>query len=111
MNTKSQPDAMPYLNQEAIRYTEGNIPIIEYRSKWYGHHNALTKDVLENMLRQYQKDNPDHEEPYIVFATDYPEQNSWGWSLVPKVFFDQNYVCKPELMERIEDEFVSVASV
>ena len=112
MEPKQLPaKTLPY-TEEAIRFTIDNIPMIEHRSRWYGHHDPLTKKRLKEMFSQYQKDNPDHENPYCVFSTEYPENSAWGWSLVPKVYFDKVYTIDPDRSDEsdIEDVFVPVTS-
>lgn len=94
--------------EEAILFTRDNFPLIEYRSRWYRHDPLLNEKTMTELLSQYEKDNPDHESPYLIFAKDFPEENNYGWSLTPAAYFAKTYEIIPNPEGTIEDIFVSV---
>lgn len=98
-------------NQDVIRFTEDNFPLIEHTSRWYGHEEPLTDKRLHTILSQYKQDNPDHPDPYLCFAKEFPENSSWEWALVPAKYFDENYEIHPDWDDvhgMLEDELVPV---
>lgn len=106
MNESKKTSQMTFaklLGLEAILYTEGNIPMIEYRSRWHGHDDLLTKDILETTLADYHKNNPDEGDPYMVFMNSDP-----GWRVISAKLFKENYSYDPNNKAKIKDEFVAI---